>query len=493
MIRLANNRLGAKTIWDWFPPNRGLYADFRRWLRDGGYGDSALTLYGVAARLALGYLDKAYWLIDPEGDLDRVRQAIRDHYQSEGTRSTYFKGLAKLAEYLRYRCQRPAPQKPINWPYFLDPLPHRLAEDVRRYVAHRRRTWLPDDRYRATCTTLSHLTLSLRWMAAERRLTGIEDLTPDLWWDYVDHRLAGGIKPTTVNGELAELQHFLYFLDDGGRPVCQRMLRVERLKESTHLPRDVPLDQLRRLLDEVEAEAASPHAGLRRMGLMDHAWFLLMLHSGLRSGEVRGLLLPDLDLEGKQVRIEQSKGLKDRIVCLSSATLQALKTYLEVRGPAATAHLFLWCHRPLSVTYFSQRLKTYARRCGVLVKPHQLRHSCATLLLNAGAPVLTVQAILGHRFIDTTLGYARLYDGTVAADYYRAMAEIESRFEGGENTTNPPRSGQLLALVDALHAGTLNDAQRETVQALRAGILATFASLSAGLAENGNGSRAPAV
>ena len=46
MIRLANNRLGAKTIWEWMPENRGFYADFRRWLRDGGYGDSALTLYG---------------------------------------------------------------------------------------------------------------------------------------------------------------------------------------------------------------------------------------------------------------------------------------------------------------------------------------------------------------------------------------------------------------------------------------------------------------
>lgn len=49
----------------------------------------------------------------------------------------------------------------------------------------------------------------------------------------------------------------------------------------------------------------------------------------------------------------------------------------------------------------------------------------------------------------------------------------------------PPLSGQLLALVDALHAGTLNDAQRETVQALRTGILS--------LAGGGNGSKTQAV
>jgi hypothetical protein len=62
------------------------------------------------------------------------------------------------------------------------------------------------------------------------------------------------------------------------------------------------------------------------------------------------------------------------------------------------------------------------------------------------------------------------------------MAEIETRFHGGEHTTAPPSGGQLLALVDAFHARTLNDAQRATVQALRTGIPA--------LAGNGNGSKA---
>jgi hypothetical protein len=196
-------------------------------------------------------------------------------------------------------------------------------------------------------------------------------------------------------------------------------------------------------------------------------------------------LLPDLDLVARQVRVEQSKGLKDRIVHLSAAAVAALDAYLEVRGPSATEHVFLYSHRPLSVTYFSQRLKTYSRRCGVLVNAHQLRHSCATLLLNAGAPVLTVQAILGHKHIDTTLSYARLYDGTVAADYYRAMAEVERRISGSESADETPDCGQMLALVDALHAGTLNDAQRETLHALRGGILTAYGSLCGGLTHNG--------
>lgn len=438
MSRFADNRLGTKPICQWSFANQNFYAHFRRWLREGGYGDSALMLYGVAARLALGYLDKAYWLIQPEADLDRVRDAIAAQYESATTRSTYGKGLSKLAEYLRFRCHRPTPEKQVSWAHFLDPLPTAMADDVRTYLAHRRRAWRPEDRFRATNTVLSDLTLSLRWMVTHGVLTRMDDLTPGRWFDYVDARLAAGIKAVTINGELAQLQHLLRFLDDAGRTVCSRMMQVGPLDAGSHLPRDVPSDQLRRLLEEIQLEIASDHAGNRRMGLLDRAWFLVMLHSGLRTGEVRRLLLEDLDLDGRQVRIDQSKGLKDRIVCLSSPAVEALRAYLAVRGPATGKHVFLYRHQPLSISYCSQRLRTYGRRCGVVIIPHQLRHSCATLLLNAGAPVLTVQTILGHKFIDTTLRYARLYDGTVAADYYRAMAEVESHFRVGEYAGRHP-------------------------------------------------------
>ncbi len=128
----------------------------------------------------------------------------------------------------------------------------------------------------------------------------------------------------------------------------------------------------------------------------------------------------------------------------------------------------------LAESYCGQRLgEYYSKRCGVHITPHQLRHSCATLLLNAGAPIITVQTILGHRHIETTLGYARLYDGTIAADYYRAMAQVEQRMALPETTpTQPPTHGELLALVDSLRRGTLNKTQAETVNALRVGLTA---------------------
>lgn len=71
------------------------------------------------------------------------------------------------------------------------------------------------------------------------------------------------------------------------------------------------------------------------------------------------------------------------------------------------------------------------------------------------------------------MGVARLYDGTVAADYYGAMAVIERRLALPEDVwAEPPSTGQLLALVDSLHQGTLNEAQAETIRQLLAGILA---------------------
>jgi hypothetical protein len=92
----------------------------------------------------------------------------------------------------------------------------------------------------------------------------------------------------------------------------------------------------------------------------------------------------------------------------------------------------------------------------VSVTPHQLRHTCGTLLLNSCAPILTVQRILGHKLVDTTLRYARLYDGTVAADYYRAMGQIETRIASQEaGDDSPPSARQLLALVDTLRDGIL--------------------------------------
>ena len=80
---------------------------------------------------------------------------------------------------------------------------------------------------------------------------------------------------------------------------------------------------------------------------------------------------------------------------------------------------------------------------------------------------------MGHKWVDTTLGYARLYDGTVAVDYFQDLAVVERMIALPEDRlSQPPALGQLVALVDSLHIGTLNPAQTEVLRLLRAGLLA---------------------
>ena len=327
---------------------------------------------------------------------------------------------------------------------------------MREFIHFRQCAWPLERRFERAHHLLSPLTRPLRWLAVHRFIQSLEEVTPQAWLDYLDERVQKGMSPATLNSELAELKALTYFVQEHGQAVCERLLLQDYLDEGDSIPKDVPVEQLRALQEAIQTAAVSSHAGVRRCGRMDQAWFLLMLHSGLRTGEIRRLTFPDIEWEAKRVRIEQSKGLKDRLVCLSTATVEALKAYLEVRGPAEALpeQVFIYRHRPLSGSYCFERLRTYGEVCGVRVHPHQLRHSCATLLLNAGAPVLTVQTILGHKNIDTTLGYARLYDGTVAADYYQAMQSVERQLSLPEDQmAQPPSLGELIALVES-HSAT---------------------------------------
>lgn len=313
-------------------------------------------------------------------------------------------------------------------------------------------------------------------MAAQTPLHSLEDITPRLWFDFLETRLVAGCKPTTVNSDLHVLQGFLTYQYSAGIPICPRMLLADPIHEGGRLPRDAPPEQLRLIYAEIQKEAQSTEANAKRMGLMDKAWFLLMLHAGLRTGEVRRLKEVDVDWERRKVRIEQSKGLKYRFVYLSQATVDALQAYRAVRGTDRPLPdtLFVYRHESLSSRYCGVRLHTYGERCGVRITPHQLRHCCATLLLNAGAPVLSVQALLGHKRIDTTLNYARLYDGTIAADYYKAVAQVESRLslEEPESGRMPNFHEEVLVFLEAMQKDALAENQTNLLQHLKVKLMA---------------------
>lgn len=289
--------------------------------------------------------------------------------------------------------------KRINWKGYLDNLPACLADPIHTYCSRYSQAKDPIQHAR---NLLSQLSQFFRWMLAHIPHPCLIDVTPKLWFAYVETRLKSGIKPTSINTNLRALQSFLKCARDSGNPICERILEVRPLKTARPLPRDLTSTQLNHILEQ-----ANPH---------DYAWILLMSRSGLRTCEIRDLQWRDIDLQCRTIRIEGSKSLRSRVVFLSPPTLDAF-----IGLPKNSEYVFTYHNQPLSNRYCQSRLKTIGRKCGIHATPHQLRHTCATMLLNAGMSVFGVQVILGHKYVDTTLRYTRTYDITVARDYQQAM------------------------------------------------------------------------
>lgn len=149
----------------------------------------------------------------------------------------------------------------------------------------------------------------------------------------------------------------------------------------------------------------------------------------MRLGEVEELRLENLDLTGRKLVVRQGKGRQDRTVYLTDTAIRALQDYLTVRGLGPTDHVFLYRNLAVHKDLIHSRIRAAGERAGVKVTPHQLRHTCATQLLNAGCRVTSIQKLLGHRRLDSTMLYARVHDRTVADDYYAAMTHIEQRLD----------------------------------------------------------------
>lgn len=184
---------------------------------------------------------------------------------------------------------------------------------------------------------------------------------------------------------------------------------------------DVPMPRPHRFPRPVLSEAqarrlmAAPHAG-SRMGKRDRALLELLYGSGLRAGECLGVDLGDLDLARMTLLVRDGKGRRDRVVPLSGRAAWALDVYLrdsrpELAKSARESALFLSKYgRRLSPTQLRTLVVQHGRTAGIPTRtaPHALRHACATHLLEGGADVRHVQAILGHSCLETTALYTHV-------------------------------------------------------------------------------------
>jgi len=246
-------------------------------------------------------------------------------------------------------------------------------------------------------------------------------------------RFAAFLQRSPDTATLDDIRRFQLYLAESRTSICNRnrimtglrflfrvtLRRLDLAAEIYHLrePQKIPLvmsaDETKRLL----AVTSSLKARLM---------LSLSYGCGLRAGEVVRLKVKDIDSAQKIIRIEQSKGRKDRNVMLPAETLDLLRQWWKSRPSRhdeATPLPERWLFpgkrpgKPMTTRQLSRLFHEAADAAGIKksVTLHALRHSFATHLLERGTDIRIIQALLGHEKLDTTARYARVATAMIAS------------------------------------------------------------------------------
>ncbi len=248
----------------------------------------------------------------------------------------------------------------------------------------------------------------------------IEEVDRHKMAEYTDHLLYRRLKPKTINCHLACIRVFYDYLHhEEGIKVSNPIKTGSALRMPKPLPKHLRDEEVMVLFDVMDKAR-------------DRAMFRVMLRCGLRVEEVANLHLQDLDLKRNRIFVRNGKGGKDRVVYVSRDAREAIIEYLRVRRPSRAKKIFLvekgpYTGKPISVRGIQKRLEYYAKKSGIRVSCHHLRHTMATQMLNAEAEVTTIQELLGHNGISTTERYCSVSNLKVMRDYFKAMEVVMKR------------------------------------------------------------------
>jgi len=237
---------------------------------------------------------------------------------------------------------------------------------------------------------------------------------------YIDYLHAKRMQPASINCYLAIIRVFYAYLKFEEQIKLANPVKTgRRLRVAKPLPRALREDQIDRFFEVINSKR-------------DWAMFRLMLRCGLRVEEVANLTLGAIDLKQRRLMVLNGKGGKDRVVYISEDAADALDAYLKLRWHSRMKKVFLvdkgdYKGQPISVRGIQKRIEYYARKTGITVCCHRLRHTMATQLLNADAEVETIQDLLGHNWITTTQRYCKVSNVKVQRDYFKAMRVILNR------------------------------------------------------------------
>jgi site-specific recombinase XerD len=207
------------------------------------------------------------------------------------------------------------------------------------------------------------------------------------------HLTASGASVSSINAAVSALR-FFYKVTLGRREMIEQM---PFLREPQRLPEVLSPDEVARLL------RAAP-------GLKYRAALSVAYGAGLRASEVTGLQVGDIDSERMLIRVQQGKGRKDRYVMLSAHLLDLLRAWWKVGRPRGWLFFGRDPVQPMTTRQLNRACHAAADEAGIekRVSLHTLRHSFATHLLEQKTDVRVIQALLGHKKLDTTARYTRV-------------------------------------------------------------------------------------
>ncbi len=223
---------------------------------------------------------------------------------------------------------------------------------------------------------------------------------------YITDLRGRGLAARSAARSLAALRGLFRYLLERGVITQDPTLELESPKLMRALPHFLSAE-------EVDALLAAPDVG-KPLGIRDRAMLETLYATGVRVSELVSLTVGQLRLDPGFVRV-WGKGDKERIVPVGSQARAWLARYLEHVRPTLNTrrdeHVFLTVRGGgMTRQSFWHLVKSYGRKTGITasVSPHVLRHSFATHLLEHGADLRAVQAMLGHADISTTEIYTHI-------------------------------------------------------------------------------------
>jgi len=273
-----------------------------------------------------------------------------------------------------------------------------LTEEFLRYLANERN---------ASPRTLKAYRHALTGFRAENK-TSWKKCTADDFRNYLFTVMKRGHARSYVRLQFSALRSFYQFLGARKQLRHNPVREVQLPKMEKKLPLVLTRQQVDELLTAPTREPKSRSAP-SWMPLRDVAIMELFYSSGLRLSELAALDVADVDLYTESVRVF-GKGRKERVCPVGLPALDAIQQYRVASNVHAGALFINKARRRMSVRSVWLVLKRYVRRTSIPISmsPHKLRHSFATQMLDRGADLRSVQALLGHASLSTTQIYTHV-------------------------------------------------------------------------------------